>query len=67
LRAHEVQFSVHYPALWKMDAWRDARRDDLPGAERFAQACLSVPIFASMSADQIDQVPAAIASFARPT
>jgi len=71
LRSHEVQFSVHYPALWKMDAWRDARRDDLPddlpGAERFAQGCLSVPIFASMSAQQIDQVTAAIASFEMPT
>lgn len=69
LRAHEIQFSMHYPPLWKMQAWGEAgqggalRDDNLPGAERFAAGCLSLPIFASMTPDQVGRVETAIASF----
>ncbi|MGV6813198.1 MAG: DegT/DnrJ/EryC1/StrS family aminotransferase [Brevirhabdus sp.] len=63
LRAHEVQFSMHYPPLWKMEAWGAPRHDELPGAERFAAGCLSLPIFASMSEEQVAQVAGAIRSF----
>ncbi|WP_165586977.1 DegT/DnrJ/EryC1/StrS family aminotransferase [Pseudaestuariivita atlantica] len=62
LKNHGVQCSVHYPPLWQMEAWGD-RRWDLPGAERFAEGCLSLPIYADLTEAQIAQVCDGLLSF----
>ncbi len=58
-----MHFSVHYPRLWRMAAW-GGRSWDLPGAERFGGACVSLPIYADLTDAQVDQVAGAVRSFA---
>ncbi len=55
--------SVHYRPLHRMSYYRDAYGlvpDDFPQAERVWRGCLSLPIFPSMTDEEIDYVCAAL-------
>lgn len=62
LKAHDVHFSVHYPRLWRVETW-GKREWALPGAERFGAGCVSLPIYADLTAAQVNQVAGAVRSF----
>jgi dTDP-4-amino-4,6-dideoxygalactose transaminase len=54
-----VGVSMHYRPLHRMTYWRDRydlRPERFPGAEEVWQRCLSIPIFAGMTDDELDHV-----------
>jgi len=56
--------SVHYRPLHRMSYYRETYHlspDDFPQAERVWNGCLSLPIFPTMTDDEIDYVCAALA------
>lgn len=63
MAAAKIQCSVHYPPLWKMDAWGDHHFDGLSGAEAFGAGCVSLPIYTSLTAEEIARVVAALHSY----
>ncbi|WP_108681149.1 DegT/DnrJ/EryC1/StrS aminotransferase family protein [Methyloceanibacter sp. wino2] len=59
LSRHGVGFSIHYRPLHQMTYWRERnnlRDDQFPVATRYAERCVSLPIFASMRDDEIARV-----------
>jgi dTDP-4-amino-4,6-dideoxygalactose transaminase len=67
LRASGIATGVHYPTpIHLQDAYRELGRGpgSLPHAERAASRTLSLPMFAELSAPEIEQVAAAVRRFA---
>ncbi|SLN67666.1 UDP-4-amino-4-deoxy-L-arabinose--oxoglutarate aminotransferase [Pseudoruegeria aquimaris] len=62
MQAHGVQCSVHYPPLWRMKAW-ERRSWELPGAELFSKGCVSLPIYAGLTDDEIERVCTALRGY----
>ena len=59
LTRHGVGFSIHYKPLHQMSYWRkrySLSDDQFPIATRYAERCISLPIFASMRNDEVARV-----------
>jgi dTDP-4-amino-4,6-dideoxygalactose transaminase len=59
LAQHGVGFSVHYKPLHQMSYWRaryGLHDDGFPIAAQYARRCVSLPIFASMTDDELSRV-----------
>jgi dTDP-4-amino-4,6-dideoxygalactose transaminase len=59
LTRHGVGFSVHYRPLHQMTYWRERYSlsdDKFPVATRYAERCVSLPIFASMRDEEVSRV-----------
>jgi dTDP-4-amino-4,6-dideoxygalactose transaminase len=66
LKAAGVGAGVHYPIpvhLQPAYAELGYRRGDLPATEAFADECLSLPIYAELTAAQLDQVVTAVKAY----
>jgi dTDP-4-amino-4,6-dideoxygalactose transaminase len=66
LKAAGVGAGVHYPIpVHLQPAYADLgyRRGDLPATEAFADECLSLPIYAELTAAQLDQVVTAVKAY----
>jgi dTDP-4-amino-4,6-dideoxygalactose transaminase len=66
LATHGIGTSIHYRPLHRLSHWREACRagaDErlFPGAERRWRGTLSLPIFPSMTDDEVDRVGGVIA------
>ena len=56
LRAEGVQSSVHYPAIHQLQYYRERFQYSLPKTEDIAAREITLPMFASMSEEQVDRV-----------
>src|SRR5262249_20218037 len=59
LSRHGIGFSMHYRPLHQMTYWRrryGLTNDRFPRATRYAERCVSLPIFTSMSDDEVSRV-----------
>src|SRR5205807_8879759 len=68
LEAAGVQTGLHYPiSLHLQEAYRHLgyRPGDFPVAERIGRECLSLPLYAELTAEQQDAVVAALADVLR--
>jgi dTDP-3-amino-3,4,6-trideoxy-alpha-D-glucose transaminase len=64
LSANGVSSAVHYPfPIHRTEAYGPLPEGSLPAAERLAQEICTLPLFPSMSDDDVDSVVAAVASF----
>ncbi|HMA50111.1 MAG TPA: DegT/DnrJ/EryC1/StrS family aminotransferase, partial [Magnetospirillaceae bacterium] len=64
LQAQGIGTQVHYIPVHKQPLYQDGQ-PSLPGAERYYQQCLSLPLFASMTADDVERVAAVLAETIR--
>lgn len=65
LRDEDIGTQVHYIPLHKQSYYRTRYGEiSLPGAEEYYERCLSIPLFAGMSDDDVTRVARAIARFA---
>jgi dTDP-4-amino-4,6-dideoxygalactose transaminase len=63
-----ISASVHFIPLHRQPYWRDTYRlspDDFPESERLYQSCLSLPLFPSMTDDEVAYVAEAVVRLAR--
>jgi dTDP-4-amino-4,6-dideoxygalactose transaminase len=70
LAARGIATGVHYPTLVPLQpaySHLGYRRGDFPVAEDVANRCLSLPMFAEMTHEQIDYVAAAVGELAAPS
>jgi dTDP-4-amino-4,6-dideoxygalactose transaminase len=68
LRARGIGNGVHYPVALPDQPWQGPPRDvDVPVARDWAARELSLPMFPSMSAEELDAVCAALADALRAT
>jgi len=64
LASHGVGNAVHYPfAIHRTDAYGPQPEGSLPAAERLAQEICTLPLFPTMTDDEVERVIAAVASF----
>lgn len=63
MRSHNIQCSVHYPPLWEMEAWKTQRHPTLPGAATFAERCVSLPIYAGLTDNEVTQITQALVRY----
>src|SRR5262249_52412583 len=59
LSGHGIGFSMHYRPLHQMTYWRrryGLTNDRFPQATRYAERCVSLPIFTSMREDEVSRV-----------
>jgi dTDP-4-amino-4,6-dideoxygalactose transaminase len=63
LRAHEIQFAIHYPVpIHLMEAHADLgyRRGDFPVSEAVAERVLALPIYPEMTPQQVETVSSVV-------
>lgn len=63
LIAREIGFSVHYKPLHQMTYYKERyqlRAEDFPDAERHWRGCVSLPLYPSMTHDEVDYVIRAV-------
>lgn len=64
LEAHGVSSAVHYPfPIHRTEAFGPMPEGSLPNAERLAEEILTLPLFPTMSDDEVARVIAAVESF----
>jgi dTDP-4-amino-4,6-dideoxygalactose transaminase len=64
LAERNIGTSVHYKPLHRMSYYKDRyhlRPDDFPSAERIWRGCLSLPLYPSMTDEQLDYVCSTLA------
>jgi dTDP-4-amino-4,6-dideoxygalactose transaminase len=68
LKSHGVQSSVHYPPIHLFRVYRDrcgTKAGDLPRTEDFAAREVTVPLFPTMTDDQVETVILAVRDAAK--
>jgi perosamine synthetase len=64
LKSMEILTQVHYVPLHRHPYFKKQMGEvSLPGAERFFEGCLSIPLYPQLSKDEQDRVMEALASF----
>jgi len=67
LRERGIQTSIHYPPIHRFShyrqLWGDEVNHHLPHTEAVAGCEVTLPLFASMSGDQVEQVAAAVRDY----
>ncbi len=61
LKRRRIQASIHYPAFATFSAFPDLRLADTPVAAEISRRQLTLPLFPTMTLEQVDQVCAALA------
>lgn len=56
LRAARIQTSMHYPSIASFSAFQSCRADALRNSDDFASRAISLPIFPTMTSEQVDEV-----------
>jgi dTDP-4-amino-4,6-dideoxygalactose transaminase len=60
LAAQRIQTSVHYPPIHRFSAFRQLAGRPLPRTDALADRVLTLPLFAHMTAEQVDEVADAL-------
>ena len=60
LREQGIQSSIHYPSFRAFSAWRDHEFPPTPVADRISDRVLTLPLFPTMTFDQVDAVVEAL-------
>jgi dTDP-4-amino-4,6-dideoxygalactose transaminase len=60
LTARRIQTSVHYPPIHRFSAFRQLSGRPLPRTDELADRVLTLPLFAHMTEDQVDEVADAL-------
>lgn len=64
LAAHGIQTSIHYPiSIHQQPAYATQREEHFPTAEKLSRSIVSLPMYPTITADQIDHVIACVRSF----
>ncbi|MDR0756149.1 MAG: DegT/DnrJ/EryC1/StrS aminotransferase family protein [Puniceicoccales bacterium] len=64
LQSHGIETHVHYVPLYKMELYKQWLGEfSLPGAEKYYQGCLSIPIYPDLSEEDQDYVLEILAKF----
>jgi dTDP-4-amino-4,6-dideoxygalactose transaminase len=64
LESYGVSSAVHYPfPIHRTEAYGPMAEGSLPNAERLAETICTLPLFPTMTDDEVDRVIAAVASF----
>jgi dTDP-3-amino-3,4,6-trideoxy-alpha-D-glucose transaminase len=64
LAAHGVSTAVHYPfPIHRTEAYGQLPEGSMPGAEQLAREICTLPLFPTMSDDDVARVIAAVESF----
>lgn len=62
LREARIQSSLHYPCISDFSAFQNGRSSRVPLTQQFTQRAITLPLFPSMSVDQVTQIVACLRS-----
>lgn len=62
LREARIQSSLHYPCVSDFSAFQNGRSSSVPLTQQFTQRAITLPLFPTMSVDQVTQIVACLRS-----
>jgi dTDP-4-amino-4,6-dideoxygalactose transaminase len=62
LREARIQSSLHYPCISDFSAFQNGRSSSVPLTQQFTQRAITLPLFPTMSVDQVTHIVACLRS-----